>query len=172
MSMRVWTLAAVSLVVLAACSDGADPASGSPPISRGTGVCGVFGSELRIEDRFMQASPVFAPGEPITFNLRITNNSDAPAMLGHDGCGPMHYVVFDAVGRAIFDTLPPDTACTQQYIVESYAPRETREFRYDWNQDTNDKAGQAATGTYTANVLDRSAECHGDLDRAGDFTIR
>lgn len=161
---------AVGALALAACTDG--DSGGEPEISPGVGVCGVFSSELRIEDRFSQASPTFSPGEPITFDLQISNNSDAQATLGSDGCGPARYIVFASGDRAVFDTLPEGTACTQQYVAFDYAPRETRAFRLEWNQDTNDKTGQATAGDYTVNVRDRSAECHGDLDRVGNFRIQ
>jgi len=58
-------------LVLISCSNG----SGSN-ISQGKGACGQFSSELRIEDKFGQESTTFITGEPIEFNMRITNNGD------------------------------------------------------------------------------------------------
>ena len=153
-----------------ACSSGGDGTG--TEISRGTGVCGVFTSEVGVDDKFGQESGLFTPGDPITFKIAVTNNSDSAAALGYDGCPPIRFVVFDRARRAVFDTLPDGTACTQLLRNIDYAPRETKEFALQWDQTSREDGRQVAGGEYTVNTRDRSVECAGALDRTADFTIR
>jgi len=153
-----------------ACSSSDD--SGGSKFRPGTGVCVLFSSELRVEDKFRQDSTLFAPGEPIVFNLRITNNDDSAAKLGYDGCPFTRFVVLDSDNHDVFDNVPAGTACTQQLRTVDYAPRETKEFELEWNQVGGDPSTQVPTGQYTVNARDRSVECAGDLDRTGSFEIQ
>jgi hypothetical protein len=157
-------------LVTVACSSSED--GGGPQISRGTGVCGVFSSEALVDDKFGQESVLFAPGDPITLKITITNDSDSTATLGYDGCPPIRFVVFDRRLRAVVDTLPEGTACTQLLRTVDYAPRETKEFALAWDQTSREDGRQVPSGAYTVNTRDRSIQCAGDLDRTADFTIR
>ena len=170
--MRTRALVYLAGCVLAstACSSSGD--SGGSRFRPGSGVCGQFSSELRVEDKFSQESTLFAPGEPIVFNLRITNNDDSPAMLGYDGCPFVRFVVSDSSNEGVFDNVPDGTACTLQLRTVDYASRETKEFPLEWNQVGSDPGTQVPAGQYTVNGRDRSVECAGELDRTGNFEIQ
>jgi hypothetical protein len=152
-------------LALIACSNGSDSSG------RGAGVCGTFTSELRVEDKFSQESATFARGEPIAFDMRITNNSDSPAALGYDGCPSTRFVVLGARNRKVFDNMPEGTACAMLLRTIDYAPRETRQFELEWNQAGSDESSLVPPGPYTVEARDRSVQCAGDLDRTGGFSI-
>jgi len=139
----------------------------------GNGACGSFGSELRIEDKLRQESTTFISGEPITFNLRITNHGDSPATLSYpDGCTSIRLVVSYSRGRDVFDNMPAGIVCTAQVRTFTYAPREAKEFPLVWNQTPSSGGAQVPPGGYTVDARDRSLECAGDLDRGGAFAIQ
>lgn len=168
---------AACALILAACSNGGDSHIsrsdiGGSNAGAGSGVCGQLSSELLVEDKFSQESTTFISGEPIEFDMRITNGSDSPAKLGYDGCPLIRFVVFDARSRNVFDSLPDGTPCTTLLRFIDYAPRETKEFKLEWKQTRSDGGSRVPPGQYTVNARDRSVECAGDLDRERSFTIQ
>lgn len=138
----------------------------------GTGVCGRFTSELRIEDKFGQESTTFTAGEPINFKMRITNNGDSPASLSYDGCPSIRFVVSDTQRQTVFDSLPPNSNCTAVLRSVDYQPKQTQEFAFQWNQTRDSDGSQVPPGRYTADARDRSVECAGALERSRDFSIQ
>lgn len=166
MRSRTFAYAAGCALALASCEDGTGPDFGSA-----NGDCGEITSRLRIEDKFRQESATFNVGEPITFNLAITNNGRAPTQLGYDGCGLIRVVVLGSHDQNVFDTLPEGTACVQLLQRTTYEPWETKSIDVAWNQTRRD-GSQVAVGQYTVQARDRSLECKGELAAGARFAIQ
>lgn len=165
MKAQAFVCSTLCALVLIACSSSDDSDASRD-------MCGPFTAELRIEDKFGEESTTFTAGEPIDLTMRITNNGDAEATLSYDGCPAVRFVVFDANHQSVFDSLPPDTNCTQQVRLVSYASKETQEFALEWTQTYSGDGGQVPPGRYTAEAGDRSAECADTLSQSLDFTIQ
>jgi hypothetical protein len=152
-------------LALVSCSDGY-----SPDLSPSNGACGWFSSQLRIEDKFSQRSTTFISGEPITFNMRITNNRDAPVTLVNpDLCPTIRFVVLDSGNGNVFDSAG-QIYCAQVTMPVNHAPGETKEFEIEWKQTRSDDGSQVPAGEYTIDA--RYRPCAGDLDRTGTFAIQ
>jgi len=167
MRPRSFVYAAGCALALGSCDGG-----NGPDIGSANGDCGELRSQLRIEDKFSQASATFNVGEPIRPSLRITNYGRAPTNLGYDGCPPIRFVVLDSQNQNVFDTLPERTACTLMLRYVTYDAWETKRFDVEWNQTRADDGSQVPAGQYTVQARDRSLECRGELDAAAPFVIQ
>jgi hypothetical protein len=131
-------LSYLALLVLCAVQSGCSDGEGPPiPVEAALPTpanCANFVSVFTIRDRMQQPVNSFVTGEPITFELQITNTSQSPQVLtGSDGCPPVEFKVQDASGRTVWGNLV-NVACTAVITPLTYASSQTRSFTAKWLQ--------------------------------------
>lgn len=141
-------LPAVAMLVLAAltagCGGGTDDGMLSPAQAR-------FEPELTVLDATGTERTVFAPGEPITFRLRVANAGSGKQTLTTPSAQQYDFAVRDvAAGGEVWRW---STGRGFASVVTSiqFGPGETREFVETWNQ-ADDAGKPVAPGRYQADA--------------------
>jgi hypothetical protein len=167
MNASRWIVLAAS--VPAACTGGG---------SASTAACRTFATSLSLEDRMSQGANGFTPGEPITFELAITNTRNASATLtASSSCTAVVFEVTDSAQRRRWGSAD-QIACIQMLQPRTYAALETVRERVTWDQRSADGA-VVAPGAYvvTASVgqyvsdAEGLLDCRAELGKSATFTI-
>lgn len=152
----------------------------SPDNANETGSCNTFRTTLSVKDRMSQNVTEFNPNERVTFELEITNATNAPATLtAGSSCTAVVFEVFDAAKRRLWGSAD-NIACIQMLQPRTYEPLEVATEASDWDQ--RDSHGmQVPPGVYevTANVGQYASDsegqlidCRAPLGRSATITIR
>lgn len=152
--------AAFTLLALSSCSGG----------DAITNVCGSFSSSFVIKDRMGQSVSTFSAGEPISFEMQVTNNgSTRRTLMANGGCMQVHFEVANTAKQVLWSSAD-NVACTAALQSVSYEAGQTQSFSATWNQQQR-SGGQAANGSYTASALD-ATQCSSTLEKSGLFSIQ
>lgn len=176
--MAVKTFALSLLILLGSCSgpDGNEadcldrPVAFKSPSVNEPAYCQNLSSTLAIKDRMGQPAGNFAPGEEITFEASVTNNSSsAITVTKSSGCPQLAFEAY----RSTFQTdwfSADGEVCTQALVDVTYAPGETRLFTAQWQQKLCGDS-PAPSGQYTVRTQD-TTQCWARIDKSAGFTIQ
>ena len=145
----------------------------------GQASCLTFSTSLSVKDRMSQTANVFNPNESITFELQITNRTNAPATLtAGSSCTAVVFEVFDSAQQRRWGSADR-IACAQALQPRTYAPLEVVSESSDWDQrDSNGMPVPAGPYTVTANVGQYASDssglvdCRAALTRSATFRIQ
>jgi hypothetical protein len=170
-SLVTTSLAVASVVLSAGCTDHSTDQAAA---------CNTFSTTLTVQDRMSQSVNVFNPNEPITFELTITNTTNAPATLtASSSCTAVTFEVFDAAKQRRWGSAD-GIACIQVLQPRMYAPLETVTESATWDQrDTGGAPVSAGAYTVSANVGQYASgpggeleDCRVALSKSEAFTIQ
>jgi hypothetical protein len=163
-------------LLLTACGggDGDDVADNDgPPFQRGRQnvpeKCGGFVSTLTIKDRMQQPVSSFIAGEPITFEMQITNGSSNVLELSSGSECTQGFYVTDRSNNTVWYS-GDGVACTMEMRTHQLAPGASISFSRQWTQ-TNRSGQPVPAGQYTVYTAD-STECSGALDQSEALSIQ
>ncbi|HET8697726.1 MAG TPA: BsuPI-related putative proteinase inhibitor [Gammaproteobacteria bacterium] len=140
--------------------------------------CGIFRTELTVKDRMSQGVDIFNPGEAVTFELAITNTSNAPATLtAGSSCSAVVFEVFDSTKQRLWGNAD-GIACLMMLQARTYAPLETVRESSTWDQRASGGA-QVPTGSYTviadvgqyAPAVGQLVDCRARLSKSAQLAI-
>lgn len=165
---------ALCSVIVAGCSDDGRVALGvtepADPDEPAPEECEALQSSFSITDRFQQPVGIFLPGEPITFELHVTNTSDtARSVTSPDSCPPVRFEVLDPFGEVVWSSAD-GLFCAQVVTTFTFDAAQTETFRATWDQRRRGGT-PAPVGQYTARAVDRTA-CGTTLSGSGTFFLR
>jgi len=155
------------------------------PDAIGPDPCRTFSTSLTVKDRMNQSAAIFTAGEPITFDLQITNTANAPATLtAGSSCTAVVFEVVDAATKQRFWGSADGIACIQMLQPRTYAPYETTANASTWNQQGT-VVGNSVTlvppgaytvtanvGQYMTNSAGQTFDCRAPLSKSATLTIR
>lgn len=155
-SLRTASLAVASVALSAACTDHSTDQAAA---------CKTFSTALTVQDRMSQSVNIFNPNEPITFELQITNTTNAPATLtASSSCTAVTFEVFDAAQQRRWGSVD-GIACIQMLQPRTYAPLETVTESAPWDQrDTGGMPVSSGAYTVSANVGQYATGADGQLE--------
>lgn len=161
---------AFAAVMSGACTDGSDETAAS---------CRTFSTSLSIKDRMSQATNVFNPNEPITFELSITNTLNTLATLtASSPCAAVVFEVTDSAQQRRWGSAD-GIACIQMLQPYTYAALEVVNESAAWDQrDSNGALVPSGTYEVTASVgqyvpaTGGLVDCRGPLGKSATFTIQ
>jgi hypothetical protein len=142
-------------------------------------LCRTFSTSLSVKDRMSQAAAIFNPNEPITFELAITNTTNAPATLtAGSSCTAVVFEVQDSTQRRLWGSAD-GIACIQMLQPRTYAPFETVNHAATWDQRSSGGAAvppgrYAATADVGQYVSDSGGliDCRAELSKSTTFRIQ
>lgn len=171
---KCMSLVCIALLLSACGGDGDNVTDNNPsPFSRkGQNVpekCGAFVSTFIIKDRMQQPVSSFTAGEPVTFEMRITNSSSNNMEIGSGTDCTQGFYVTDRNDNLVWFS-GDGVACTLQYIYNPLKPGESLSFTRQWNQTARN--GQPVpVGQYTAHTAD-STECGAALEKSAPLNVQ
>jgi len=165
---------ALCSIIVAGCSDSDRAALGvtepADPDEPAPEECEALQASFAITDRFQQPVGIFLPGEPITFELHVTNTSnEARSVTSPDSCPPVRFEVLDAFDQVVWSSAD-GLFCAQVVTTFTFDPADMETFRATWDQRRRNGT-LAPVGQYTARAVDRTA-CGTTLSGSGSFLLR
>jgi hypothetical protein len=127
-----------------------------------------------------QGVDIFNPGEAITFDLAITNTSNAPATLtAGSSCNAVVFEVFDSAKRRLWGNAD-GIACLMMLQARTYMPLETVQESSTWDQRETGGAQVppgsytviASVGQYAPAAGGQLVDCRVRLSKSAQLTIR